>query len=112
MRALVNDDEVELQADADACEIPLQVPVLEAVAVRDGALVLHTCVWHFDQLVTVFGEGVLAKVAPKNLEHGLRLGELWFRAGKVLGNDVEIERQVAEAIAEMFIRADVEGDAV
>jgi hypothetical protein len=39
--ALVDDDEVELRADADACPVPLQVAIGETVPVRDGALMLH-----------------------------------------------------------------------
>ena len=69
VRALVNDDEVELQADADAGPVAFEVAVGEAVAVGDRALVLHAGVRHFDQLVAVLLERILAEeflVAPRS----------------------------------------------
>ena len=57
VRALVNDDEIESQADAHAGPVAPQVAVLEKIAVRHRALVLHARVWHLNQLVSVSANG-------------------------------------------------------
>ena len=101
--ALVDDDEVELQADADAGPVALEVAVREAVAVGDRALVLHARVGHFDQLVAVLPERVLAEVLLECLEHRPGLRELALRLLQVSGQHVEVERQVAEPIGEVLV---------
>ena len=46
--ALVDDDEVEARADADAGPVAVEIAVGEVVAIGDGALVLHAGVRDFD----------------------------------------------------------------
>ena len=90
--ALVDDDEVEAEADADAGPVAAEVAVLEEVAVGDGALVLHAGVGHLDQLVAVAREGIFAEVVLVGLEHAFGLRELHLGFVEVFGQHVEIER--------------------
>ena len=110
--ALVDDDEVELQADADAGPVALEIAVGEAVAVGDGALMLHPGVRHFDQLVAVLAEGILAEVVLERLDHRLGLGELHLGLVEAARQHVEVERQIAEPVREVHVVADVERDVV
>ena len=112
MAAFVNDDEVELRADADARPVAAEVTVLEAVAVSHGALVFHAGVRRFDQLVAVLLKRVFTEIVLVSLDHALGLGELLLGLGEVLGQSVEVHRQVAEAVFEMDVVADVQRDAV
>ena len=96
------------EADADAGPVALEIAVGEAVAVGDGALVLHARVRHLDQLVAVLLERVFAEVVLEGLEHRLRLRELPLRLLEVPGQHVEIERQVAEPVGEVLVVADVQ----
>ena len=105
--AFVDDDEVEAGADSDARPVSLQVAVLEVVAVRDGRLMLHPGIWHFNQLVTIVLEWVLAEVVLKGFEHSLGLRKLLLGLFQVLGQRVEIEREVTQVIGKMNISADV-----
>ena len=73
---------------------------------------LHPRVRHLHQLVAVAAERVLAEVVLEHLQHRLRLGELLLRRAQVLGQRVEIERQVPEPIAEVLVGGDVERDVV
>ncbi len=94
--AFVDDDEIELRADAHTRPIAPVVAVGEPVAVRDGALVLHACVRHLDQLIAIFLERVLAKVVLERLDHFLGLRELALRFVQILGQRVEIHGQIAQ----------------
>src|SRR5207237_3888509 len=76
--ALVDDDEVEARADADAGVVAPAVAVPEAVAVGDRTLVLHAGVGHLDQLVAVLLERVLAEIVLVGLEPPLRLRALFL----------------------------------
>ena len=83
------------------------------IAVGDRALVLHAGVRRLDQLVAVFLEGILAKivlVTPRASR--LRLRELFLGLVQVFGQRVEVERQVAQPIAEVHVVADVQRDVV
>ena len=96
MAALVNDDEVESHADADAGPVAPQVAVLEKVAVGHRALVLHPRVRRLHQLVPIFGKRILAEVVLKRLDHPPRLRKLHLRFIQILGQHIEIQRQIAE----------------
>ena len=61
--AFVDDDEIPFQAPAGAGEVAAEVAVLEPVAVGDVALVLHSQVGRFDQLIAVFVERVGARTS-------------------------------------------------
>jgi hypothetical protein len=98
VRAFVNDDEVESQADAHAGPIAFEIAVREMIAVGDGTLVLHAGVRHFDEFVAVFLEGILAEIVLERLEHALGLRELFFRFVQIFGKRIEIERKIAEFV--------------
>ena len=106
--ALVDDDEVEARADADAGPVAVEIAVGEVIAVGDGALVLHAGVGNLDQFVAVFFEGILAEVVVVGLHHAGDLGELALGAFEVLGEDVVVEWQTLEVVAEVDVVADVE----
>src|SRR5262245_32723369 len=108
MRAFVNDNEVKLQADSNAGPIPLEVPVGELVAVGDCALMLHPGVRHFNELVSVFLEGIITEILLKSLQHRFRLCELSLGAFQILGQTIVIQGEITELIAEVFVAADIE----
>src|SRR5947199_100911 len=108
--AFVNDDEVKSRADADACPVAFEVAVSEAVAVGDCALMLHAGVGCFDQLVAIFLERIVAEIVLKRLKHPASLRELFFCLVEIFGHRVEVERQVAEPVGEVYISADVQRD--
>ena len=108
VRAFVDDDEVELQADPDARPISFEIAVGKAVAISDGALMFHPGVRNFDQLVAIPLERVLAEILLKCLHHRFGLCELAFGLLQIFRQAVKIHGQIAQPIAEMFIRADVE----
>jgi len=112
VRALVDDDEVELHADADAGPVALEVAVREAIAVGHGALVLHAGVGRLDQLVAVLAERVLAKVLLEGLDHRLRLRELLLRLVETLRKDPEVQRLAVGRVGEMRVVSDVQRHAV
>ena len=73
---------------------------------------LHPGIRHFDQLVAVVLEWVLAEVVLKGFEHPLGLRKLLLGLLQVLRQRVEIEGEVAQPVVEMNIVADVERHAV
>ena len=112
MRALVDDDEVESEADAGARPVAPQVAVGEVVAVGHRALVLHAGVGHLDQLVSIFRKRIVAEIVPKDLQHAFGLGKLLFRLRLVFRQHVKIERQIAQPVGEVHVVADVQRDVV
>src|SRR5258705_9682025 len=68
------------------------------IPVGDRALVLHPGIGHLDQLVAVLLKRVLAEVVLEHLEHRPGLRELLLRLVQILGEDVEVERHVAEPV--------------
>ncbi len=110
---LVDDDEVEARAYADAGPVGRdEVAVLEVVAVGDGGLVLHAGVGDLDEFVTIFGKGIWAEVVLVGLQHAAGLGELAFGFVEVFGEGVEVEGKGAEFVGEVLVVANVERDVV
>ena len=93
--ALVNDNEVEAQADARAGPVAPHVAVREAVSVSHGALMLHAEIWYFNQLVTIFRKGISSEVVLIRLQHPFRLRKLALCLIQILGQYIKIQRQLA-----------------
>src|SRR5204862_8270573 len=95
---------------------PPEVAGLVALAVGDGALVLHAEVWCLDELVAVLVPRIRAEPALETLKHRLYLLELYLRRVEVIVERIEIESEISllacVEIAEMRVASGVDGDVV
>src|SRR6202041_1175740 len=91
MRALVDDDEVESQAEAAAHPVAPKVAIGEVVAVGHCTLMLHPGVGRFNQLVAVLRKGIVTEIVSKYLQHPFGLAKLLFRLGLVFRQHIEIK---------------------
>src|SRR5262245_19200073 len=73
---------------------------------------LHPGVRDLDQLVPVLLERILTEILLKRLHHWLRLRELAPGLLQILRQAIEIHRQVAQPVTEVFIAADIERYAI